>query len=311
MAGFRCVGGVCSAGGCDSDDDCPAGQQCLDGRCEDGDSCTSDVDCPIGESCVDGRCQPAGCTSDMDCPVGESCVSGQCQPAGCTSDADCPSGRHCLDGDCYAQECLNDSHCAPGASCTNGSCITATTCDPMTQSCPAGQRCALYSSAWMCGPAGDGSQCFYSALDDCPAGMMCATADGATYDCCDLCVYVSGAGCPYGLYNCYGVDGFGEYGLCVGDCHPVRQDCWAGEKCTLDEFGSPLCYWNAGSGAGCRAGSTDDCPAGMMCAYDGQSNECYPFCLVRNGIGCIQGETCVGLDYVAHWGVCVSGRSEP
>jgi len=137
--------------------------------------------------------------------------------------------------------------------------------------------------------------------------MMCATADGLSYDCYDLCRSADGAGCsPY--HSCADA-GLPGYGLCLGECHPLRQDCPAGTKCTVDELGAPLCYAGIGSGSQCRASGVEDCPPGQFCGSAGADFDCYTFCIAYNDIGCAAGETCVGLEGTAHWGGCVAGRA--
>jgi len=52
----------------------------------DGTPCSTTADCPPGQVCIDGRCQddPNGggtpCSTTADCPEGQICVNGTCQP---------------------------------------------------------------------------------------------------------------------------------------------------------------------------------------------------------------------------------------
>jgi hypothetical protein len=71
------------AGPCDGDEDCPDGQQCIEGECVPTSECVDDEDCPDGEICVEGECVPPPseeCTDDADCADGELCVEGECVP---------------------------------------------------------------------------------------------------------------------------------------------------------------------------------------------------------------------------------------
>ena len=63
---------------CESDDDCPPGKVCKDGKCVDPDC--KDEDCPPGQICIDGECRN-GCNVDEDCHPEEICVDGECVPA--------------------------------------------------------------------------------------------------------------------------------------------------------------------------------------------------------------------------------------
>jgi uncharacterized protein (TIGR03382 family) len=68
-------------GPCETDEDCPDGQQCVEGECVPTTVCVDDEDCPDGEICVEGECVPPPseeCTEDSDCADGEVCVEGEC-----------------------------------------------------------------------------------------------------------------------------------------------------------------------------------------------------------------------------------------
>ncbi|MBW2459441.1 MAG: hypothetical protein JRI68_33420, partial [Deltaproteobacteria bacterium] len=99
---------------CETDDDCPGIQICVDHHCMD--PCQDDDDCP-GDWICDGEtglCIPPpeddGCKTDADCPHGFIChtESGVCVPEPgdpCVDDTDCPPGMievggHCDDGIC-------------------------------------------------------------------------------------------------------------------------------------------------------------------------------------------------------------------
>ncbi len=99
---------------CETDDDCPGIQICVDHHCQD--PCLDDDDCPGDLICdVDtGLCVPPpednGCKTDADCAPGFIChvESGVCVPEPgnpCVVDSDCPpelllAGGHCVGGQC-------------------------------------------------------------------------------------------------------------------------------------------------------------------------------------------------------------------
>ncbi len=103
-----------------SEDDCPAGHSCVDGKClpTGGDDCQSNDDCPEGYLCQDGFCRPEGslpdsCTSSADCPTGYTCLDHVCVPCPDDNPDDCVPG----DG------CQSDDDCPPGFVCQNGVCV--------------------------------------------------------------------------------------------------------------------------------------------------------------------------------------------
>jgi len=98
--------------------------------------------------------------------------------------------------------------------------------------------------------------------------------------------------------------GLNGYGLCAGECSPVRQDCGYGWKCSL-AGAAPVCYSDDGYSGLCDAGYSVDCPAGYQCVGDGTGYACYRLCNMYTGIGCSVGETCGGLVGVDQWGVCL------
>src|SRR2546427_7752871 len=58
---------------CRGDDDCRKDpkEYCVEGKCQ---QCRNDQDCPAGQKCAAGRCEQAApaCTSDDQCPAGQS-----------------------------------------------------------------------------------------------------------------------------------------------------------------------------------------------------------------------------------------------
>ena len=76
----RCVDGDCILADCLSSDECDLHEYCLDGTCVNG--CTEDEDCLAGEACIDQECASSGCRdTHLDCGYGEHCQQGECVPS--------------------------------------------------------------------------------------------------------------------------------------------------------------------------------------------------------------------------------------
>jgi len=109
---------------CSSNDDCPAGQACVNGlcqqQCEDGDGdgyTTCNGDCDDTDAAVnpaaDEECD--GIDNDCDGQLDEGCQA-------CSSDADCAAGQVCYQSLCRTA-CRSDLECAAGESCQSGVCL--------------------------------------------------------------------------------------------------------------------------------------------------------------------------------------------
>lgn len=63
---------------CEQDEDCKAGEFCVDGTCQ---KCRTDADCSTGQSCNAGICEdvPGYCDANTPCPEGQECISNRCQ----------------------------------------------------------------------------------------------------------------------------------------------------------------------------------------------------------------------------------------
>lgn len=101
--------------------------------------------CPAGQDCVEGVCQDTVCASDDDCPDGFICLDEVCRDLeACTDSADCPDGFVCLDGACQAVDCDSDADCGEVACgntegvCDDGACACAAPC---AQGCGEGEYC--------------------------------------------------------------------------------------------------------------------------------------------------------------------------
>lgn len=106
--------------GCNSDQDCQAGQVCDSNKCVE---CKTDAQCPKGKKCSDGACivKPQ-CEKDDQCPLGQVCQAGSCKP--CASNAECGPGGTCEAGSCKRpKKCTQHEDCADDEDCINGLCL--------------------------------------------------------------------------------------------------------------------------------------------------------------------------------------------
>jgi len=94
-----CVARTCQK--CRDTRDCPAGQQCSNGKCGGIQGyCTDRSQCG-GQECIGNRCRP--CESDGECGPGLKCMQGQCKKAQCATDNDCPQDKDCQNGVCVGK----------------------------------------------------------------------------------------------------------------------------------------------------------------------------------------------------------------
>lgn len=164
--------GTCQASCSGSGDDCPSGNTCQIGVCNEGvcdlitlqNCCASNAECNDGNLCTDDICQSntcvftdnetcETCTVDTECSVGNACetprcVSNVCQldpiSACCLTNADCNDGVDCTDDVCNgSNQCTHDdsgcnSNCADrGESCMSQSCCAGLNCrgNPRSRTC--------------------------------------------------------------------------------------------------------------------------------------------------------------------------------
>ncbi|MCA9693137.1 MAG: ribulose phosphate epimerase [Nannocystaceae bacterium] len=169
-------------------------------------------------------------------------------------------------------------------------------CDPWSQDCPEGQKCAAWDQsgdgAWdstKCVPVtGDGQHgdpCAApnggtSGEDTCAKGHMCFNVDGKTDEgtCFALCMGTLRAPvcAPEGTRCQVGRDGV--LSLCISGCNPLIQDCQGNnELCIPDPQGDGfVCVLDA---------SGDMHPAGTPCEFVNQCNA---------------GNICLNLDFYPH-----------
>lgn len=284
--GERCVQHECRPN-CETQDDCPTGQNCAvwefaDGtreqRCvvlpyaESGstgqsEACTSDDHCdePRGFACLDGRCaRPAGafgpCTAARDCESGFECVGGACRSA-CASHFECGAAGRCERFE-VGTYCVPDEAAAPGryySSCPNG---------PSECDADAGFICLGYGEADL------DAFCTSDCADDgdCPTGFDCGTA-GATpcEDACGEAGDPSAPGCipsaEIGEGERYRCSALGLVrSICVRSsfCSPCETDadCLGvpGQICARDASGEKICTVACEPSAGsCPWGNAAEC----------------------------------------------------
>lgn len=133
------------SGRCQSNTDCrTAGEECVAGSCRPSSSlCASNLQCPAGNDCVDGRCL-ATCNAS-NCTNGRVCVGGYCQDPTGTGCGACTPEQVCSNGSCLAA-CRMDSDCGTGRFCDHGACRTddrrtPPECTPPAVGCTQGSVC--------------------------------------------------------------------------------------------------------------------------------------------------------------------------
>ncbi|HEY0135676.1 MAG TPA: hypothetical protein VGB85_16445, partial [Nannocystis sp.] len=174
-------------------------------------------------------------------------------------------------------------------------------CDVRAQDCPAGEKCAPYSSdddnTWdaakcvpVTGMGAPGDPCKnegpYSGIDDCQAGALCwdpVAPDQAV--CVALCQGSEAEpSCPAQLAShCVEFDA-GTLELCLPICDPLAQDCANGHLCVYfpEDF---VCMYDAsGADAGAVFGPCErvnGCDIGLLCLEASAGVECD-----QNASGC-------------------------
>ena len=247
--GLRCLGNQCIADSpsCSSDREvieCPPGQVCVNGLCEDPNEnhCQDSSDCPDEHNCINGRCieRNRQCGEHDHCPMHQLCDlnRGQCQglpagmcrddspcqlhcvvPAGeqlgrcvdCEQDDECPVGAVCNQlGQCAAPNCTPDNCPAPGR-CENDRCVGGGDCNP--QNCQPPNRCENNNCV-----NGQAPQ-LCAGHDDCDPTMQCLVIDnrGTCVSRCnqgDQAEFCAGGGQPNCICNMLTMTCDHRTGLC-------------------------------------------------------------------------------------------------
>jgi len=113
---------------CDTDKDCKEKEFCVARTCQ---KCRDTRDCPAGQQCSNGKCGaiPGYCTDRSQCGGGQECIGNRCRP--CESDGECGPGLKCMQGQCKKAQCATDNDCPQDKDCQNGVCVGK----PVTASC--------------------------------------------------------------------------------------------------------------------------------------------------------------------------------
>ena len=172
-----CLGGTCFDVECNRSEHCPGQQWCEDWHCKPG--CESTEDCLAGDVCEAHQCVPAACEStELDCGLGERCDTelGEClsgevpecssceQGCGegqdcltlhgetCEGEGLCPEGWSCYQETLEEPRCPQGEGCPPGATCEDSWCVfnecrmevCLSRCDLASPDCPGGFLCTEY-----------------------------------------------------------------------------------------------------------------------------------------------------------------------
>ncbi|TVR03497.1 MAG: hypothetical protein EA398_04775 [Deltaproteobacteria bacterium] len=181
---------------------CPAGLECLDGRCEDavepGGACDRTEQCAEGSACADGRCvrTDGTCEIDRECRDDQQCIEGQCvtcefeQCAECGTDGDCPGTDVCADGECV--ECRVDGDCPPDRECSGHVCVPPSDCDDEQVRCDG--VCRAPNACGGCDPlpSTPGDACGTCGTVQC-SGVERVVCAGDSPNACGGCSTLSGA----------------------------------------------------------------------------------------------------------------------
>ena len=162
---------------------CPAGQRCLDRRCQ--------VTCSVGQTTCNGVCRDLQ-TDNLNCGAcGTTCAAGTTCSAGvcvvsCSASLTQCSGT-CVNLQTDNANCGNCGlACAPGQVCSRGTC--ATSCATTLATCPssAGAYCAnTQNDPSNCGACGRNCALAHTAVTSCVAGACAVASCAANFADCD------------------------------------------------------------------------------------------------------------------------------
>ena len=312
---------------CASTDDCPAGQQCVDGACAavSLSTCETNEDCAEGQTCTNGACVATD-LADLDgdgvpneednCPddanadqtdtdgdgIGDACDVVE-RPGSCDTSDDCALTEVCVGGSCDEVSCGGDADCPGDALCVGTRCRNArrrARATPTAPTCSASARAASASRDARRTRSAAAARASRSASRASASRRARATAPAARVKLCDggVCVPVECQGtglegCPEGQ-RCDGAGRCEPYTACDDDL-----DCIEGEFCD-DGICEPLepCLsdLNCGSGEICEAGyclPVDACDDDSACDEDSVciGGLCVPR-LCRGDVDCEAGQIC-------------------
>ncbi len=198
------------------------------------------------------------------------------------------------DCDFYQQDCKPEFKCAP---LDAPICLSDQfKCVPLSE--PAvghGELCTL--SNGICG-----------GVDNCEIGSFCSLVDGQQIfgTCLATCMGSIGEGfkCSAPTQECVRIGG--DVSVCIPRCHPLKQDCDAGQTCSYQglQFGMACIAQDPmPSGLLMPCESEKDCEVGLSCAPEGapgcQGPCCTPFCNVQDANSCasVPDSTCIALEF--------------
>jgi hypothetical protein len=254
--GAKCENGIATlVAFCDGSGSCPAESQ---------------QTCPQGYVCDNGRCGggPSECISEDDCNNNQFCSGGICRQksgpgAPCNASVECGSDV-CVDGVCCTKACLGQCE-ACNIRGSEGTCIPVA-------GAPPGSRQACASDGTICGGVCDGvvgDRCTYKgAATSCRPG---ACANGLA----DLPAFCQGNGscAPRQQQSCDPFACDTARVACAGNCK-TNANCAANQFCAAG-----VCVARQAVGATCGAPehcASNHCVDGLCCdqACDGQCEAC-------------------------------------
>uniref|UniRef100_A0A2M4DS15 Putative nidogen n=1 Tax=Anopheles darlingi TaxID=43151 RepID=A0A2M4DS15_ANODA len=228
---------------CIANEDCPAGAQCVKGRCHN--PCSERSAC--GEN---ARCTPVGDRAQCECPEGtRGDPKKSCRKVECTTADECDESRTCIGYKCI-DPCTLKSACGSSADCVAQnhlaicSCRSGTTGNPLLGCVPL-QYC---SSDLQC-PTG--TKC---------TGGVCCSLCGTNRDCIDDQLCIQGVCQPTCRTNTTCPDfQYCHNGICTQEfkCR-TDEDCDPDEMCVADSSGRSECR-NACSAGRILCGRNADC----------------------------------------------------
>ena len=311
---------------CDTAQDCPDGQTCVDGGCEfcpsiaifclDGDPIDTNDDgcadsCPIGYNpCLEKECgEPCTICPPSDPNCSETDVLKACDPQGvCSPEPD--GGFNCDEGpcgDCQPNEICEDGECVLYNPCMDKGCgEPCTLCAPNDLNCTETDELKVCDPQGLCSPEPDGGfNCDGGPCGDCQPNEICENGECVLFnpcmnkECgepCTLCL-------PSDL-NCTETDvvkACDEQGLCSPE--PV-----GGFDCGEGDCEDVICN----KGKICIDGKCEPCPV-FTCFFgdpfdsdgDGCDDACTDPCA---SIDCAPGYDCINGECICPEIICVLGE---